>query len=363
MKNNFNLLIITPTYLPAYHIGGPIFQINKLSNFLQKKKFNHKILSTKKSFNNGGKKNNQTIYLNSYFGKLYFSLDLVFFLVKEIKNFDKVYIVSCFNFFTLFSAIICILFKKHYFLSPRGSLMEKSINFKNKFIKKLWIFLFEKKIIHKAKKIIFSSKFEEIETKKIMTINNSKIIKNFLTIKPSKVERKKLNYLLFLGRITEKKNIDKLIYAYKKDFNFKIKIFGSGDKKYLEFLKKIIKHKDLKNRIYLLPPTYKEETKIKLYKEARFSILLSKTENFGNTILESLLCKTPVIISKNTGLSDLIKRKEVGIICDDKISSLNNTYKNINDGLNIKINEKKYQQIIKIFNDEKTIKEYLKLFN
>ena len=80
MKHKFNLLIITPTYLPAYHIGGPIFQISKLSNHLFEKKIGHKILSTKNSFNKGGKKNNKTIYFKSYLGKLYFSLELIFFL-------------------------------------------------------------------------------------------------------------------------------------------------------------------------------------------------------------------------------------------------------------------------------------------
>ena len=363
MKKKFNLLIITPTYLPAYHIGGPIFQISKLSSLLNKKKINHKILSTKKSFDKGGKKNNKTIYFNSYFGSLYFSINLIFFLIKEIKNYDKIYIVSCFNFFTLFSSIICNLFNKDYLISPRGSLMKKSIDFKSKFIKKIWIFFFEKRIISKAKKIIFSSKFEEFETKKIVTVKNSIIINNFLTILPSVATKKKLNYLLFLGRITKKKNIEKLIYAYKKQFNFQIKILGSGEEQYINILRNIIKERNLEDKIYLLPPIYKEVNKKKLFQEARFSILLSSTENFGNTILESLLCKTPVIITKNTGLSVLIKRKKLGIICENKVSSLNKVYKNINNGFNVKINKKKHEEIKKLFNDKQTIKKYVKLFN
>ena len=102
MKHNCKLLIITPTYLPAYHIGGPIFQINKISKYLEKKKVSYKILSTNNSFSKGGKKEKNTIYVNSYFGRLYLSLELVIFLLNEIKKYDKIYIVSCFNFFSFY---------------------------------------------------------------------------------------------------------------------------------------------------------------------------------------------------------------------------------------------------------------------
>jgi hypothetical protein len=64
--------------------------------------------------------------------------------------------------------------------------MKKSVDFKNKSIKKIWIFLFEQKLIDNAKKIIFSSKFEKTETEKIINIKNSQIINNFYTIKPIK---------------------------------------------------------------------------------------------------------------------------------------------------------------------------------
>ena len=363
MKHNFKLLIITPTHLPAYHIGGPVFQINKMSNYLDSKKVNYQILSTRNSFSKGGKRAKNTIYLNSYLGKLYFSFELILFLFNKIKRYDKIYIVSCFNFFSLFSALICSFFKKDYFLSPRGSLMKKSVDFKNKLIKKIWIFLFEKISVNNAKKIIFSSNFEETETKKIIGFKNSKIINNFFTIKPDKNKRRSSNNLLFLGRITKKKNIENLIYAFKNEFNFKIKIVGSGKKKYINFLKKIVNEKKLKNKIHILPATYNEKVKRTLFKEARFSILLSVTENFGNTILESLLCRTPVIVSKNTGLSNFIKRKKVGIICEDKISNLSNLYKKIDNGFNIKISKKTHGEILNIFDNKKIMKKYFKLFD
>ena len=84
-----------------------------------------------------------------------------------------------------------------------------------------------------------------------------------------------------------------------------------------------------------------------MYNEARFSILVSKTENFGNTILESLLCKTPVIISKNTGLSDYIKKKKIGIICGEEISEL------ISYNTNIRLN---YKYILNYIEHECAIK-------
>jgi glycosyltransferase involved in cell wall biosynthesis len=79
--------------------------------------------------------------------------------------------------------------------------------------------------------------------------------------------------------------------------------------------------------------------------------------------LESLLCKTPVIITKNTGLSDYVKKKNIGIICGEKISELSKLFKKINNGFGIKISRKTHKEILNNFDNTKIIKKYFQLFN
>jgi hypothetical protein len=134
MNNKLKILIITPTYLPAYHIGGPIFQIKKFSNLLKNKKIQHTIATTEQSLKLSKKKEKNVLYFKSYFRNLYLSFSLILFFIKNIKSYNKVYIVSCFNFFSTISCFLCRIYKIDYFLSPRGSLMKGSINIKNKFL-------------------------------------------------------------------------------------------------------------------------------------------------------------------------------------------------------------------------------------
>ena len=48
-----------------------------------------------------------------------------------------------------------------------------------------------------------------------------------------------------------------------------------------------------------------EEEKNKLYANAKCTLLLSKSENFGNVVIESLAQGTPVIASKGTPWQEL----------------------------------------------------------
>jgi glycosyltransferase involved in cell wall biosynthesis len=362
MRSNLKLLIITPTYLPAYHVGGPIFQIKQFSDQLKKRKFYHKILTTSQSLTFSKKKEIDVYYFNSYLKNLYFSLSLIIFLIKNIKKFNKVYIVSCFNFFSTISCIFCKIYKIDYFLSPRGSLMKESINAKNKIIKIIWIYLFEIFNINNAKRIIFSSVYEKNETKKIIKVKKNVIIENFLQKKKIKNNYKKKDYLLYIGRIHPKKNLQTIIETYSNNFKFKIKIIGPGDDSFIQYLKKIVSDNNFKKKILFFKPIY-DNKKNKIYGEAKYSILLSNTENFGNTILESILNFTPVIVSNNTGLSFLVKKYNVGYVIKPNISSLRKIFLKIKNNKSIhRISKKKVFQILEIFNDEKIINKYLKIF-
>jgi glycosyltransferase involved in cell wall biosynthesis len=240
--------------------------------------------------------------------------------------------------------------------------MKESINIKNRFLKFIWILLFEITNIKGAKKIIFSTVYEKKETTKVVRVNNFEVIQNFLQCAVSKNLYPKKDYLLYLGRIHPKKGIQTIIQSYFKNFKFKIKIVGSGDDGYLNYLKKLVISKKLKNKIIFLKSIYNEK-KNKIYAQAKYSILLSKTENFGNTILESILNYTPVIISKKTGLSDLVEKYKLGYVIKNDVPSLKNIFLKLQNKKKIhKITKKKVLQIFFFFKDDKILNKYLKIF-
>ena len=67
-----------------------------------------------------------------------------------------------------------------------------------------------------------------------------------------------------------------------------------------------------------------KDLKIASFKFSQATILLSRGENFGVTVTESLsLGKIPLITNK-VGISREIKKFNAGIICGDNISSISN---------------------------------------
>ncbi|RYY69412.1 MAG: glycosyltransferase, partial [Chitinophagaceae bacterium] len=50
--------------------------------------------------------------------------------------------------------------------------------------------------------------------------------------------------------------------------------------------------------------------------------LTSYNENFANVVLESLLARTPVLLSKQVGLADFVEENNLGWVCELTVSSI-----------------------------------------
>ena len=152
-----------------------------------------------------------------------------------------------------------------------------------------------------------------------------------------------------MGRINPIKNIDILIKAYsclssntKSEFSLLIvgEAFLDYEKKYLNKLKLIIEENKLENQVKFLGPIYGED-KLKILSESFCLVLPSKSENFGNVVLEAISQNTPVIASKNTPW-EILKENNAGYWVDASVGSIKNALNEI-----ILIDDEKYTQIQK----------------
>ena len=178
-----------------------------------------------------------------------------------------------------------------------------------------------------------------------LTISES-VIPNLIDA-PKTFRSKKNNNLLFLGRINPIKNIDVLVEAYsnlKSEYKNKFSLIIVGEafldyeKKYLEKLKTLIKTKQLENKIKFLGPVYGTK-KFKIISQSFCLILPSKSENFGNVVLEAMSQKTPVITSENTPWK-ILKDNNAGYWVSPNVDSINKALIEI-----ITINKVKYSNI------------------
>ena len=122
---------------------------------------------------------------------------------------------------------------------------------------------------------------------------------------PSPLQRKKI--VLFLGRITLQKGPDYFLYAAKKvlehDPDVLFLIAGKGDMEH--FI--IEKSAELGiSRNVLFTGFLKGEELEKAYRMASLYVMPSVSEPFGITALEAIQSGTPILISRQSGVSEVI---------------------------------------------------------
>ena len=130
---------------------------------------------------------------------------------------------------------------------------------------------------------------------------------------------KKLNlpptYFLYVGAITERKNVLNLVKAYnsiKKSTQTPLVIIGNG-RGHLLKLKKYISEQHLEDRIILCSNIETIDLPA-IYQAAKVFIYPSKYEGFGIPIIESLKSGTPVITSNVSCMPEVVG--DAGILID-----------------------------------------------
>ena len=340
------ILIFIDWYLPGYLAGGPIRSIYNFVNLL-KEDYDITIVTSNKDLNSSGSYSgmNKSISYGKINGSkvIYLSAYNFMDLIRiNLKNFDVVYLNSIFSLkFTFIPLVLKMIsnINSLYLISPRGMFHLEALSQKK--IKKK-IYLKTTKFLFNQKNIIFqaSNKYERDQIRlalkfkpKIFILENP-VMRPVKKLKNIKIEDKTIR-LLYISRICEHKNLLLLIVSLKIlcekiehriDFN----IYGFIEEKdYWEKCKK-----EMRKLPESLKITYKGTVesieKVDIFNKHHFLLLLSKSENFGHIIYESISAGRPVVISKNTPWS-ILSKIEGGIVTSlDKNIILNSLEKIIN---------------------------------
>jgi glycosyltransferase involved in cell wall biosynthesis len=314
-----NIIQIFPYYPP--HMGGAEQRIRTLSERLAKK--GHKVevftsdIGCPKDKQLRSTKNLKIHYLP---GKKFGNLVIMSSLYKELKKVpqDSIMHMHVVHMFTPeIIRLVSKIRKIPYIIHIRGDLSSSKI-----FIRKVlecYKEVFLKRTLKDSHKLIVLT-----EDYKKMILNRYKLnLDNIYTIPNAtdfKIIDKKeihlsfeLNNLLFVGRLTEEKNVDSIIHALyllkNKSINFKI--VGEGE--YKKKLINLIKELNLNKRVIFLG----ELNRKNLYKEYLKSdlvILPSKYECFSSVLLEAMATGVPIIASDIPGTRNVIKNGHNGLL-------------------------------------------------
>jgi glycosyltransferase involved in cell wall biosynthesis len=254
------------------------------------------------------------------------SPELTFWLLTNIEQYDAVHIHSIFS-YCCSSAMLVARFKKiPYLVRTIGQLNTWSLS-QSKVRKTIMLFLLEYSNLKKSSAIHVTSTYEYNDLLKIC--KHPKILCLQLGVDIPEVGNQILYSdldeirFLFLSRIHPKKQLDIVLQAFSLLFHkynkrcWKLSIAGDGDKEYLSSLQLYALRHGISNNIEWLGHVGAEK-KSELLNCSHWYILPSKSENFGISVVESLAHGTPVIISKEVGVSSMVSEHKAGYVINNR---------------------------------------------
>lgn len=310
------ILILIDWFLPGNKAGGPVKSIYSLIKALHNQiDFFVVTMNTDISSNKiyAVPSDTWTYYENIpiyYFSKEKFSMKKLKQVISEI-NPHVIYINS---FWSVKFSIIPLLLKKFkqiqvpIVLAPRGMLDHGAMHIKS-FKKNIFIKLTRWISLHKD--IIFhaTSPSEKIKIQQYYPHANIFLVSNLSYLHTSSssyiVKEKNTLKLFFLSRVSAVKNLDFAIKVLShlplpEDAHIEYDIYGNNeDKEYFKYCKSLSQSLP-KNIHYTYKGTLSFEEVSRVISQYHFLFLPTKNENFGHAIVETLMCRRPVIISDCT---------------------------------------------------------------
>jgi glycosyltransferase involved in cell wall biosynthesis len=329
------ILHVVPSYLPAVRYGGPIFAVHGLCRALAARGHHIEVFTT-----NVDGPNNSAVPLDGpvsldgvqikYFSskilrRLYWSPSLGRALHAELPGFTLVHLHSVFLWPTWAAARSARRARIPYLISPRGMLVKELIERRSRFVKTAWIKLIEKRNLESATGLHATSSLEEQELHRfrwrlpqIVTIPNGvDEIQCFAGSGPSMDVQKitaEQPLILFLGRISWKKGLDRLFHAFAKTRRGILAIVGPDDENLTPRLVQLAREVQISDRVRILPRMVLGLDKEHLYRSAAAFVLPSYSENFGNSVLEAMQRGVPVVVTPEVGAAEIVRASGGGLV-------------------------------------------------
>jgi glycosyltransferase involved in cell wall biosynthesis len=128
------------------------------------------------------------------------------------------------------------------------------------------------------------------------------------------------DYALFLGRLSWKKRLDRLLRALRGT-DIRLVLCGPDDEGLSTRLQAQIDEWGLGMQVQLRPAVSGTD-KWELLAGARFLVLPSDNENFGNVVVESLAAGRPAVVTSGVGAGEVVRAADAGAVCDPSVESM-----------------------------------------
>jgi glycosyltransferase involved in cell wall biosynthesis len=328
------ILHVVPSYLPAVRYGGTIFTVHGLCRALAARGHKLQVFTT----NLDGPGITPTpigtpVDLDGvqirYFPcplvrRLFWAPELGRALHHEIGKLDIVHLHSVFLWPTWAAARAARNAGVPYVLSPRGMLVKDLIARRSRLVKSAWIHFIERSNVEQAAALHLTSQLEGTEIERfgwrlpqLAVIPNAidePLSQNGKIASDVEAIASQQPLVLYFGRLTWKKGIDRLLRAFADTQAGILAIVGTDDENFAPKLEKLAAELRITDRVRILPRTVMGSEKERLFAAARLFVLPSYSENFGNTVLEAMRRGVPVVVTPEVGAAEIVRKSGAGLV-------------------------------------------------
>jgi len=324
-------LHVAPNYLPALRYGGPIQSIHGLCRALVELGHEVHVYTTDVDgperldvplgvpVDRDGVK--VWYFPIGFPRRIFYSSAMRDALRERIGQFDFVHLQSTYLWPMWAAARIAKRAGVPYVLTPRGTLVKELVRRKSRYAKLVWINFIERKTIRQA---AFLHTTTEHEAEALGSFNFQlpvvEIIPNGINSEDVDFSRDateasatKRDAILFLGRLSWEKGLDRLIPAMAYLPGVQLFIAGNDERGYRVTLDALAAQHGVAGRIHFLGPIYGLEKK-RLFHAVSLLVLPSYSENFGNVVLEAWAMGCPVAVTQEVGLASVVQETGAGAV-------------------------------------------------
>jgi glycosyltransferase involved in cell wall biosynthesis len=256
--------------------------------------------------------------------RLYWAPALGRALHFELGKLDVVHLHSVFLWPTWAAARAARKARVPYVLSPRGMLVKDLIARRSRLTKSAWIHLIERSNVEQAAALHLTSQLEGTEIERfgwrlprlaiIPNAIDEPLSQNGKIASDVEAITSQQPLVLFLGRLSWKKGLDRLLRAFALTPAGILAVVGTDDENFAPRLAKLAAELRIADRVRILPRTVIGSEKERLFAAARLFVLPSYSENFGNTVLEAMRRGVPIVVTPEVGAAEIVRTSGAGLV-------------------------------------------------
>lgn len=257
-------------------------------------------------------------------------------LCAEIATFDVVHIHYVWVWTTTAAARAAREKGIPYILAPRGMLVKELVMRKSRIVKSLWLRLFERRNVAEAAAIHVTSKSEArklaamaLASQRVVVLANGVDVQTTAR-RPIAREGHKRPFVLFIGRLSWEKGLDRLIPAMVGIPDLDLVIAGDGKAAYRAWLEELANASGIPGRVHFLG-SVDDEQKAKLLALCSMLVLSSYSENFGVVVAEAMAAACPVIVAQEVGMAAAVRAGGAGLVVDGSAGSFSAAIRSLAD--------------------------------